>query len=168
MATVVQQFDMGSARLLTISGFAIPEYVNAAGTNFPVGGYAFDAAAIEAIYFQWRIVTYGSGNLTLDFDWYTNNTTGNALINAAIAAQTSGTDTTSTLAKSFATANTVTVASRTTANYPATGSLTISNLDSLANNDWVTLRLFRDATNGSDTLTTDAIITTLRCSYSDT
>jgi hypothetical protein len=51
-----------------------------------------------------------------------------------------------------------------------TVAITLSNLDSLAANDFVTLRVARDAnaTNATDTLTGDAILVLVTLSYSDT
>src|ERR1700755_1852986 len=152
--------DMGAARVLSSAG--IPEYINAAGTTKPVGGYAFDGGTtVESIFFEFQITGYTSGNLTCVLQWYTAGTTGNLVMQASISAETGGTDTTSVLAKAQATATASTAtAARTTANWPGTPlTITISNLDSLANGDYVTLRVFRDPTNGSDTLATDAIIT---------
>ena len=45
--------------------------------------------------------------------------------------------------------------------------ITISNLDSLAADDLVWLRISRDANNGSDTMANDAILLMAELTYSD-
>lgn len=128
-------------------------------------GYGFDAGTAESIYFQFIIRNYLSGNLVLTFDWYAAATTGACLWGAQLAAQTMGTDTTTVIAKAFATAQTVSASPRGTANQPATATLTITNLDSLADGDMVFMRIYRDAAAVGDTMTGDAILVTLDCSY---
>jgi hypothetical protein len=46
--------------------------------------------------------------------------------------------------------------------------ITISNLDSIAANDWVVLKLYRVAADAGDTMTGDALVTMAELSYSDT
>ena len=81
-------------------------------------------------------------------------------------ALTPGVDTTLWTTKSLATAQTCNFTSRTTANSPITTSCTISNLDSLANNDDVILLIARTGAAGGDSLTVDAILTTAVLSWS--
>lgn len=140
-----------------------------AGSNFPVACLDFDAGTDEAIFFVFRAAAYGSGDLTLDLDWYADTaSSGNVVWGAQIGAITPDTDTTDIETKSLATANTVTDAHLgTTGQRLHRAQITISNLDSLAADDWVVLRVFRDADNGSDTMTGDACLVGAQLSYSD-
>ena len=171
MGTVYMPIAVESARVKSTN---TPELVNIAGTNFPIGGYAMDAAAREDLYFQTVLPLFGASNTTLvcNIYWYsrTGQTTGNAVFGAAVAAVTAG-DAVSMEAKAFATA---TSASATTVNGTAKGltktTVTIANLDSLATAapwDELELDVFRDGASGSDTLTGDAIITAIYLEYSD-
>lgn len=167
MATVYQQLPVSSAVMRTT---AFPAIVQANGTNIPVRGLAFDASTEEACFFTFRAINYGSGNLTLDIYWYADTaSSGNVIFGAAIAAITTNTDTQDVETDSLATATTATDSHLGTTNQRLHQiAVTISNLDSLANNDIVQLRLYRDADDGSDTMTGDAIVTNLVLSYSDT
>ena len=166
MATVTQQFDPGSAQFLSSSFPALVKN----GTNFPVIGLAFDAASAEAAFFAFRAVNYGSGNVTVSVDWYADTaSSGDVVWGAQLAAITPDTDTQDVETKSLATANTVTDSHLgTTGQRLHRASITVSNLDSIAANDDVWLRLYRDAANGSDTMTGDAIVADIALSYSDT
>lgn len=167
MATVYQQFDPVSGIFRTT---AFPQIVLANGTNIPVRGLAFDASTDEAVFFPFRAVSYGSGNLTVAVDWYADTaSSGNVVFTAAIAAITPDTDTQDIETDSLATANTVTDSHLgTTAQRLHRALITVSNLDSLAADDYVVLQLTRDADNASDTMTGDAIVVAVCVSYSDT
>lgn len=149
---------------------SFPAYTRTAGTNFPVTGLAFDAAADEGAYFKRRLVSYGSGNLTLSLTWYADTaTSGVVRWEAAIACITPDTDTQDVETKSFAAATTVDDTHLgTTGQRLHVCSITISNLDSAAAGDVVWLRLSRIGSNGADTLTGDAIWVEAELSYSDT
>lgn len=169
MATVSVFFDPIGARLFS-SG--IPELILINGTGtvpWPSMGYAFDAAADEYIYFVWKVRNYGSGNITLNIDWYNRSgtTTGNAVLSGAIGCITSG-DTTSVEAKTLATATTATDAVNSNAKGMKTTAVTISNLDSITNGDFVALRVGRVGSNGSDTMANDLVIIGVELQYSDT
>lgn len=141
------------------------------GTNFPVIGWAFDGGSTdEIIYSQFRAISYGSGNLTLDIFWYADTaSTGNVVWGAAIAAITPNTDTQDIETKAFATANTVQDAHLgTTGQRLHQATITISNLDSLTAGDEVYIQIYRDASDTvNDTMVGDAIITNMNLSYSD-
>lgn len=155
--------DMGAARI-GVGG--TPTYVNIAGTNAAIGGYSFPDAVTSTVFWQFKITSYTSGSLTLNFDGYCNSTTTNvAVFSVQLGAMTPGTDTTLWTTKALATAQTGNFTSRTTANSPITASITISNLDSLANNDDVILSFARTGGAGGDTLAVDAIITTAVLSW---
>lgn len=166
MATIPVLIDPRSAYVGTS---AIPELVLISGSNAPLTGYAFDASSREDLYFDLTALSYGSGNLTLVLKWYSRSgsTTGNVVLGARIAAITAG-DTTSMEAKNWATAQTTTTAVNSNAKGPTSTSITISNLDSLVANDEVLLNIYRDAANGSDTMSGDAIFTSGYLTYSDT
>lgn len=161
-----------SPRNAIVGTSAIPELVLISGTNAPVMGYAFDRTVREDIYIDdLTAITYGAsaGNLTLVIKWYSRSgsTSGNVVWGARIAAITPG-DATSMETKAWATAQTTTTAVNATAKGPTSTSITISNLDSLTANDELWLNIYRDATNGSNTMTGDAIITSAYLTYSDT
>jgi hypothetical protein len=140
------------------------------GTNFPVPSLAFDASTEESVYFQFRAASYGSGNLTLKIFWYADTaSSGDVIFGAQIAAITPNTDTQDIETDALATAQTVTDTHLgTTGQRLHECSITISNLDSLAADDFVVLKLYRDADAAGDTMTGDALVVDLELSYSDT
>lgn len=153
---------------------AFPQMVKNAGSNFPVFGLAFDAAAIEYAYWHTRAINYGSGNLTLKLMWYadTDTSTGTShecMWGAAVAAITPNSDTgTNVETKAFGTAATAYTANGGTQVLMST-TITISSLDSIAAGDEIWLRVYRNATDGTnDDMTGDAILVGLELSYSDT
>lgn len=166
MATVVQQLDPAAAQFLSSSFPALVKN----GSNFPAVGLAFDAAGDEAAFWHFQAVNYGSGNLTVRVEWYADTaTSGDVIFGAQLAAITPNTDSQDVETKTLATANTATDTHLgTTGQRLHTVDVTVSNLDSLANNDAVWLRLYRDADAGGDTMTGDAIVTGVTVSYSDT
>ena len=169
MATVSLNFDVPGARLFS-SG--IPELILINGTGtvpWPVMGYAFDAAADEYMYFAFIVRNYGSGNLTLNIQWYNRSgtTTGDVVLSGDIGCITSG-DAPSVESKTLATATTATSTVNGTAKGMKTGVVTISNLDSITNGDFVALRVGRVGSNGSDTMANDAVIIGVELQYSDT
>jgi hypothetical protein len=166
MATVYQQLDPGAAQFQST---ALPQPLKN-GTNFPVYGLFFDAAAVESAYWLFRAVSYGSGNLTVGIDWYADTaTSGDVIWGCQIGAITPDADTQDVETKTLATANTVTDTHLgTTGQRLHRAVVTVSNLDSLAANDDVMLRLYRDAAAGGDTMTGDAAVIGVTVSYSDT
>lgn len=166
MADVKIQLDPASAQFQST---AFPALVKA-GTNFPVVGLAFDAATEEAAFWEFRAVSYASGNLTVGLSWYADTaTSGDVIWGAQIAAVTPNTDTGDIEAKALATANTA-----TDTNLGATLGrdhridITVSNLDSLAADDDVWIRIYRDADAAGDTMTGDAILHGVTVSYLST
>lgn len=166
MATVYQQVEVAGAQFLST---AFPALVKN-GTNFPVAGLAYDAAAVESAYFYIHATTYGSGNVTVNLHWYADTaTSGDVVWGVQLAAITPNTDTQDVETKTLATANTATDTHLgTTGQRLHEIDVTVSNLDALANNDALWVRVYRDATNGSDTMTGDAVLTSVLISYSDT
>lgn len=166
MATVYQLLEPDSAQYLSST---FPQLVKN-GTNFPVMGLAFNDAADEAAFWRLEVHRYGSGNLTVDIYWYGDTATTNSVVwGAALAAITPETDTQDVETKALATENTVTDTHLgTTAQRLHRATVTVSNLDSLANADAAWLRIRRLGSNGSDTLSGDAIIERVEVSFSDT
>lgn len=167
MATVYHQLLPEEAQFLAT---AFPQYLRTLGTNFPVPGLAYDAAADEAAFWKLAALNYGSGNLTLSIYWYADTaTSGDVVWEGQLAAITANTDTQDIETKAFATLTNVTDSHLgTTGQRLHSVDLTLSNLDSLAANDYLTVRLARDANNAADTMTGDAIVVCVVLSYSDT
>lgn len=167
MGTVYQQLTPEAAAFLAT---VFPQLNKFNGTNFPVTALAYDAAADEAAFWKVEAINYGSGNLTLDIEWYADTaTSGDVVWGASIAAITPDTDTQDVETKALATENTATDTQLgTTAQRLQRQAITISNLDSLANRDEVWIRIRRVGSSGSDTMTGDAIFVLAVLSYSDT
>ena len=157
---------LASAAKLPASAAAVPG-VNY-GTNFPVEVLGFDASTDANAYFLFRAYEYGSGNLTLDIEWYADTATSGTVVWAAqIAVITPNTDTQDIETDAFATVATVTDTHLgTTGQRLHRATITISSLDSLAADDVVVLRIYRDA--GSDTMSGDAFLVMATLSYSET
>lgn len=166
MATVYQQLDVGVAQFLST---AFPALVKT-GSNFPVSGLAYDAAAVEAAHFYIHATSYGSGNVTVNLHWYADTaTSGDVVWGVQLAAITPNTDTQDITTKTYATANTATDTHLGTVGKRLHDiDVVVSNLDSLAADDALSIRIFRDATNVGDTMTGDAVLTSVVVSYSDT
>ena len=170
MATVRAQLDPEGAQFLAS---AFPQFIKTNGTNYPVSGLAYDAAADEAAYWKFICDNYGSGNLTLDIYWYADTaSSGTVAWEVSMAAITADADT-----QDIETDGLASVQRFSDTHLGTTGqrlhkaSITISNLDSLASGDYVTLRIARDADDtggGGDSMTGDAILTMAELSYSDT
>lgn len=167
MATVYVQPSVQAAQFLAST---FPQIRRTAGTNFPVFGLSYDASADEAAFLNFRAVSYGSGNLTVDLEWYADTaSSGDVVWGCALSAITSNTDTQDIETDALATENTATDSHLgTTGQRLHRATVTVSNLDSLAADDWVTLRVRRLGSNGSDTMAGDAILVGVTISYSDT
>lgn len=149
---------------------AFPQFVKNNGTNFPVSGLAFDAAAEEKAYWKLKAQNYGSGNLTLNLAWYADSaSTGDVVWGARIAAITPNTDSQDVETDALATQQTVTDSHLgTVVQRLHECTITISNLDSLVADDYVWIEISRVGTSGSDTMTGDAILVSAELTYSDT
>lgn len=169
MATVYQVLSPEEAQFKTT---AFPALVATQGTNFPVSALAYDAATDEAAFWKVRAVNYGSGNLTLTLIWYADTaSTANVVWEAQIAAITPDSDTQDVETDSLATLNFVQDTHLgTTGQRVHTCAITISNLDSIAANDLVFIRIARDAngTSATDDMAGDAMLLQAVLSYSDT
>jgi hypothetical protein len=166
MAVVYQQLDVGAAQFLSTS---FPQPLKN-GTNFPVYALFFDAAATENAYWMLRAITYGSGNLTVDLDWYADTaTSGVVRWGVAIAAITPDTDSQDVETDSLATAQTADDTHLgTTGQRLHRCPVTVTNLDSIAAADDVWIKVYREGGNAADTLTGDAALVGVTVSYSDT
>lgn len=167
MATVKQVLEPADAQFPT-SNPAAPTLVQ--GTNFPVPGLAFDTTTQETVFFPFRAINYGSGNVTVKIEWYADTaTSGGVMFGASLAAITADTDTQDIETKAFATENTQSDTHLgTTGQRLHTMSITVSNLDSIAADDYICLRIRRVPADASDTMTGDAIIARVIVEYSDT
>lgn len=167
MATVYRELDVW-AGVPPASGFARRDVI--AGSNFPVRCLDFGASTDEAVIYPFRALNYGSGNWTIGIDWYADTaSSGDVIWGAQLAAITPNSDLQDVETDTLATANTVTDSHLgTTGQRLHRAEITLSNLDSVAADDFVWLRIYRDADAGGDTLTGDASIVGLCVSYSDT
>ena len=167
MATVYQHLEPESASPV---GTAFPQFRRFSGTNFSPTILAFDAATKESCSWDTHATNYGSGNLTVQIYWAADTaTSGDVIFGAQIAAITADTDTQDITTDGLATASTVTDTHLgTTARRLHLATITVSNLDSLANGDDLTIVFYRDAAAGGDTMTGDAWVKRVRLSYSDT
>jgi hypothetical protein len=139
------------------------------GTSIPYSGYGFDATTSEQIFLDFKVPFYLSGNLTVTLRWYSQTgQTSNAVVWGVQLAALSAGDAQSVLTDALATAQTTT----TTVNGTARGStetvVTVTNLDSLAADDTVQMRIYRDAAAGGDTMTGDAILFDVEVEYAAT
>jgi hypothetical protein len=168
MATVKQKLDIESAVFRTTS---FPQRKQVNGTNIPVVGLYYDASSDEAAFFRIKAHNYGSGNITLNLNWYAATaSSGNVVWEAQVAAITPNTDTQDIETDSLATLNYVQDTHLGTTNKREhTCAITISNLDSLSADDDLVIRIARDAngTSATDDMTGDAILTSADISYSD-
>lgn len=151
------------------SATAFPQYVRVDGTTGPVTGLAFDASTEETIYIRFRALNYGTGNWTITCNWYADTaSSGGIALGASIAAITPDTDTQDMETKAFATETVFTDTHLGTTgqrSHDAVG--TLSNLDSVAANDIVNMRLARKPADAGDTMSGDLILTAIDLSYSD-
>lgn len=167
MATVPRGLHPDEAKF---GSAAFPQFIKNNGTNGPVSWLAYDAASTETAYWEFTALSYGSGNLTLDIIWgAATATSGVVRWEAAIAAITPETDSQDPETKAYATALTVDDTHLgTTAHRLMRATITISNLDSLAANDEVWVKISRLGGHANDTLTGDAWLHRAILSYSDT
>lgn len=141
---------------------AFPQIIRANGTNIPVSGYSFDAAAEEALFFRFRASDYVSGNVLVELDWYPDTATiaSNVMWGVQLSAITPG-DLIDIETDALAAITTVTSPIVVGAQRLTRSVITIlaANLESLAPNDQVVLRVARIAANAADTMPGDAILT---------
>jgi hypothetical protein len=160
MATVKQPLSIGDAILhATLQ----PTLTKADGTNFPVWGYSFATGAVnQQLSWRFKADNYGSGNVTVVLDFYSSATSGSVTWGGALSVLTPG-DAQSMLTDGFATESTQATAVNGTANGPARTSLVISNLDSLAADDSVELRIRRT----DNSVAAGVVLVGIEVQYSD-
>ena len=168
MATINHPFSPADATApaTNFAGYRVRQ-----GTNFPIAGLDFDPTTNESMFFCLVATGYGSGNVTVRVDWEADTaSSGDVIWGVQLACITPNTDTQDVETKAFATANTATDTHLgTVVQRLHTIDITVTNLDSLAVGDWVTVKVYRDAASASDTMTTsDATILFINISYSDT
>jgi hypothetical protein len=155
-------------------GGSFPSILFAAGASFPgfpERGLAFDAALDQYTYFKRRIAGYGTGNLTLNLLWWADSaSSGNVRWSGALAALTPGVDTQDVTTDTMATETVVTAAHLgTVGRRMHLTSIVLTNLDSLANGDRLSLRVGRlGFSDGADTMAGLAVLSGLELTYSDT
>jgi hypothetical protein len=167
MATVYIQLSPRAAIPDTTTG---AQHVLFDGTNFPVPVLAFDTTTEEQAYWTGRAVLYGSGNITVDVDWHADTaSSGVVRWGVAIAAITPNTDSDDIETYAFATAiEADDTHLGTTGQRLHRATITLSNLDGIAADDWFAFQLYRDVGDAADTMAGDALVDLVTLSYSDT
>lgn len=118
---------------------------------------AFDSATQEFLWFNFRMpADYSSGGV-VKIHWYTGATSGNVVLAARLGAVTPADADTPIEHAQAAASTTTTAANGTEANRLIETSITLSNLDSVVAGDDVELCVYRDASNGSDTINSNDI-----------
>lgn len=127
--------------------------------------YDFDAATDEHLW--WTFImpgNYASGGV-VRLHWQANATANSAVWAARLGAVTAS-DADTPLEHASAAATTATTATNTTeARRLNETTITLANLDSVAAGDLVFLLVYRDADNGSDSLTVDAELIAVSLDY---
>jgi len=169
MATIVQVLEARAGIPAATNG---AQHDVISGTNFPCPVLAYDGGSTdEKAYFYSLAESYGSGNITCKILWYADTaSSGDVKWGAAVAAITPNTDTQDVETKAFATQNTAVDSHLgTTGQRLHSVDVTISNLDSIAADDWFCLEITRVASDTvNDTMTGDAFLVMARLSYSST
>lgn len=167
MATITHEFVPQDA-VPAASNYATFDAI--AGTNFVVPCLDFDASTDESVYFFFNALDYASGNLTVQVQWYADTaSSGDVVWGAQLACITPNTDSQDIETKAFGSANTATDSHLGTTNQRLHSvDITLSNTDSIAAGDYCVLKIYRDADNGSDTMTGDASLCKVLVSYTGT
>jgi len=143
------------------------QYKTVSGTNYPVESLAFGDAASENCFFKFITTGYTSGNMTVTFNWYADTATSGVVVwEAQLAAITPNSDTQDIETKAFGTAQNVSDTHLgTTGQRLHTVDLTLSNIDSVAANDYCVIRVGRTPLVAADTMAGDALLTDVIVSY---
>lgn len=162
----VQQYLTPEEAVTLSSNFA--QYVKADGTNFPVSGLAYDTTATETAMWKWTPTNYGSGNLSVEIVWYAATaSSGDVAWGAGIAAITPNTDSQDVTTDGWGTTPLVSDTHLgTTGKRLHSVTVTVSDVDSMAPGDECWLRVLRNG--ATDSMSGDAILTSVRLAYSDT
>jgi len=150
-------YDKGRRAILTPAGAVIPTTAGAEqkktdGTNFSYYVLAFDASAAESAFWEFVLPDdYDGGNISVNIWWKSTATSGAAVFTISVLGRTEG----ETLDDTLGTAQSVTDTTPATA-----GSIAMCAPAAFspgwAAGDYIVVKLSRDATNASDTLTVDA------------
>lgn len=126
----------------------------------------FDASTDEIIYRQFRLPQNYASGLTLKVQYsMASATSGNVIVSCEVMAVSDG-DSQAVDSDSYDTINTSSAtAVPGTAGYLDELSLSLSNADSAAAGDWVSLKIRRDADNASDTAAGDMEVIALAVEY---
>lgn len=144
-------------------------YVDIDGSVMSLAGIAFDTAGSESCRWQWTPFGYAGGDLTVEIIWYpATGTSGTVAWGAGVAAITPGVDTTDVEAKAFGGTPLVLSGSVSGTRRLQTTTVTVSgsDLNSMAEGDECWLQVVRQGSG--DSMSGDAILTSVRLSYSDT
>lgn len=146
---------------------AFPAITRFQGTNFPIQVLAYDTTSREDAFFSWCALNYASGNVTATVYWYADTaSSGGVTWGCALAAITPNTDTQDIETKAYATENTANDTHLgTTGQRLHTVDVTITNLDSLTADDWVSMKVGRVVSDGGDTMAGDALLVGIKISY---
>lgn len=173
MATGTINFTPGAAILPDAAASNLPPAVQRVKSSGSAPGVYFLQLAYDAAQLEWATwsfympADYASGlALKLVFKMV-SATTGNVIMIGRLAAYTPGTDTTDYDAKVFDAANTsaATAVPATTAGKLGAISITMTNADSVAANDFCVLYVARDGASGSDTAAGDLELTAAALTY---
>lgn len=169
MAEVTHVFRMEGATFLASA--AGPQLSVFNGTNFASYVALFDPSTIETLFLPFRAVKYpGNVDVEIDITWAAQSPTGNVVFGAALLAVTPEFDAADVAGEAFATEATAT---DTNLGAPAqrlhklTITIAAANTDAMAEDDYAVLRIRRLATDGSDTLSLDAIVFEVAMRYND-
>ena len=170
MATSTMNLPLSSAALPDgSSGNAAPGFTMRTGTNANpkrrILTADFDAATDEHLIFNFRMpANYLSGGV-VKILWGANAVANSAVFGASLGAVTPADADTPYEHAQAAASTTTTATNATEARRLNETSITLANLDSVAPGDLVTLIVYRDADNGSDTLTVDAEVENIAFEY---
>ena len=128
----------------------------------------FDPSTEESAYWSFRMPADYSSSLVAKLQWKANVTANSVVWGVQVYAVTP-TDADTPNEHALATTNTATTAANTTeARRLVETSITLTNADSVAAGDFVIIRVYRDATNGSDGVTSDAELVAVSIEYTTT
>jgi hypothetical protein len=162
MATIYQTFEPQSAM---VPSSAYARQLPRVGTVSVIQLLAF--AVNDIAYFNFDMVNYGTGNISVDIDWCAVNTSGAVKWEASIAAITPG-DATAVGNKSVTGSPESTETTVSGTSYGIVRStVVITTLDLVANRDLVCLKLRRVTSVGGG-LSGDALVAKVTISYSNT
>lgn len=158
------QFDFKGATPYSTNGMGMVRFD---GTSFPLDGYGADATTQEQVCFEGRLKGYTSGDITAEVDWYADTaTSGGIVVGSQLGCITPG-DATNIETKALATANVSgTSSASATAHGLRRATITISNVDGAAADDWFVIKIYRDVAAAGDDMTGDAIMRRLTLSWS--